>query len=125
MFMQRGQTVMIDVMITNPATSTKVDTDQSHLKPGITATRAYNVKLSKYKDIHHDEFIVLPFIIETGGRIHKAACNWIDSLVQEDDDNNITRRLIKSTYRKITSTLMFKQGAMLHRYLEQQAFERI
>ena len=115
---------MIDVMITNPATSTKVNMEHSHLKPGITAARAYKIKMRKYRDIRQDEFIVLPFIIETGGRIHKAACNWIDSLVQEDDNNNITRRLIKSMYRKITSTRMFKQGAMIHRYLEQQAFER-
>ena len=120
----RGHTVMIDVMVTNPATSTKINTQQSHLKPGITAARAYNVKLSKYKDVQQSEFRFLPFIIETGGRIHKAACNWLDSLIQEDDDNNITRRLIKSTYRRITSTLMFKQGAMLHRYLEQQALDR-
>ena len=40
----RGKTVMIDVMITNPATSTKVNTEQSDLKPGITAARAYKVK---------------------------------------------------------------------------------
>ncbi len=64
--------------------------------PGLAAEAYAAVKVAKYAD--QDNFI--PFILETGGRVNKAARDWLDALtapypgeqVPSQDDIRGTRR---------------------------------
>lgn len=68
-----GETVMIDFMVTCPATKSKVLLNQTDVVPGRAAQLGYNMKKAKYAEVDRSTFKVLPFVIETGGRIHHKA----------------------------------------------------
>ena len=111
-----GKVTMVDIMITGPATSFKVKTHETHLYPGRAAQLGFTGKKSKWRnaDIEETEFKLLPFVIETGGRIHKAACQWLDGIAKGGDMS--TCLAVKQVYKAIARQLNFMQADMLHQY---------
>ena len=111
-----GKVTMVDIMITGPATSFKVKTHETHLYPGRAAQLGFTGKKSKWRnaDIEETEFKLLPFVIETGGRIHKAACQWLDAIAKGGDMG--TCLAVKQVYKAIARQLNFMQADMLHQY---------
>ena len=111
-----GKVTMVDIMITGPATSCKVNTHETHLYPGRAAQLGFTVKKSKWRNagIEETEFKLLPFVIETGGRIHKAACQWLDAIAKGGDMG--TCLAVKQVYKTIARQLNFMQADMLHQY---------
>ena len=109
-------TTLIDVIITGPATMNKVTQHSTHLIPGQAAQLGYNGKKSKWRlaGIEETEFKLLPFVIETGGRIHKAACQWLDAIAKGGDMG--TCLAVKQVYKAIARQLNFMQADMLHQY---------
>ena len=72
---------LLDIGITCPATASHVSR-KSHLIPGVAASYYYATKRKKYRDVRH----FIPFIIETGGRLHDRARDFIDDIVDEEGD---------------------------------------
>ena len=68
-------TWILDVGVVCPGTQRYVD-QGSGTTPGLAAEAYAAVKVAKYAD--QDNFI--PFILETGGRVNKAARDWLDAL---------------------------------------------
>ena len=101
-------------MVTCPATKSKVETNQTDEVPGRAAQLGYNMKMAKYSKVDQSTFTVLPFVIETGGRIHHKACEWLDAIAE--DGNLATRIAVKNIYKNITRKLQFLQADMLWRF---------
>ena len=72
---KHGNTRILDVGVVCPGTQRYVD-QGSGTTPGLAAEAYAAVKAAKYAD--QDNFI--PFILETGGRVNKAARDWLDAL---------------------------------------------
>ena len=53
--------------------------------PGLAAEAYAAVKVAKYAD--QDNFI--PFILETGGRVNKAARDWLDALTAPEPGEQV------------------------------------
>ena len=53
--------------------------------PGLAAEAYAAVKVAKYAD--QDNFI--PFILETGGRVNKAARDWLDALTAPESGEQV------------------------------------
>ena len=90
--------------------------------PGHAAEAYAAVKVAKYAD--QDNFI--PFILETGGRVNKAARDWLDDLtapepgeqVPSQDDhpwNPQTRTTTETVLREAMQALVRVQAHMLAR----------
>lgn len=110
-----GVTTMIDVMITNPATRHKVTAFETHIVTARAAQIGYNnVKKHKMAGVDEAEFKTLPFIIETGGRIHYKACEWLDAIA--DNGSIYARMVVRNIYKAIAHQLNFVQADMLHQY---------
>jgi hypothetical protein len=74
---KHGNTWILDGGVVCPGTQRYVD-QGSGTTPGLAAEAYAAVKVAKYAD--QDNFI--PFILETGGRVNKAARDWLDALSQ-------------------------------------------
>jgi hypothetical protein len=72
---KHGNTWILDVGVVCPGTQRHVD-QGSGTTPGLAAETYAAVKAAKYAD--QDNFV--PFILETGGRVNKAARDWLDAL---------------------------------------------
>ncbi len=91
--------------------------------PGLAAETYAAVKAAKYAD--QDNFI--PFILETGGRVNKAARDWLDALTapepgeqvpspsQDDHPWNPQARTTTETVREAMQALVRVQAHMLAR----------
>ncbi len=86
---KHSNTWILDVGVVCPGTQRYVD-HGSGTTPGLAAEAYAAVKVAKYAD--QDNFI--PFILETGGRVNKAARDWLDSLTAPDPGEHLrgTRR---------------------------------
>ena len=104
-----------------PGTQRYVD-QGSGTTPGLAAEAYAAVKVAKYAD--QDNFI--PFILETGGRVNKAARDWLDDLtapepgeqVPSQDDhpwNPQTRTTTETVLREAMQALVRVQAHMLAR----------
>ena len=104
-----------------PGTQRFVD-QGSGTTPGLAAEAYAAVKAAKYAD--HDNFI--SFILETGGRVNKAARDWLDALtapepgeqVPSQDDlpwNPQTRTTTETVIREAMQALVRVQAHMLAR----------
>ncbi len=107
-----------------PGTQHYID-QGSGTTPGHAAEEAYAaVKAAKYADL--DNFI--PFMLETGGRINKAARDWLDALTapepgeqvpsQDEDDhpwNPQARTTTETVLRESMQALWRVQAHMLAR----------
>ncbi len=67
---KHGNTWILDVGVVCPRTQRYVD-QGSGTTPGLAAEAYAAVKAAKYADL-------VPFILETGGRVNKAARHWLD-----------------------------------------------
>ena len=82
---KHGNTWILDVGVVCPGTQRYVD-QGSGTTPGHAAEAAYAaVKAAKYAD--QDNFI--PFILETGGRVNKAARDWLDALTAPEPGEQV------------------------------------
>ena len=70
----------------------------------------FTAKTNMYKDDIQPGYIHLPFIIETGGRVHAAARRWLDAIMQAD-------QRIHCVYREIGHTLVHRQSPMLYDFM--------
>jgi len=85
--------------------------------PGLAAEAYAAVKAAKYAD--QDNFI--PFILETGGRVNKAARDWLDALtapepgeqVPSQDDHPQARTTTETVLREAMQALVRVQAHML------------
>lgn len=111
-----GTTYMIDVTIASVATDARVRNDKTHLVPGAAANNAYKDKLAKYNKDLSPSYVFLPFAIETGGRIHPKACEFLDSIARE---SALHHRAIQATYRTVARCLMYQQTWMLKKYADE------
>ena len=109
-----------------PGTQRYVD-QGSGTTPGLAAEAYAAAKVAKYAD--QDNFI--PFILETGGRVNKAARDWLDALtapepgeqVPSQDDhpsrchpwNPQTRTTTETVLREAMQALVRVQAHMLAR----------
>ena len=118
---KHGNTWILDVGVVCPGTQRYVD-QGSGTTPGLAAEAYAAVKVAKYAD--QDNFI--PFILETGGRVNKAARDWLDALtapepgeqVPSQDDhpwNPQTRTTTETVLREAMQALVRVQAHMLAR----------
>ncbi len=56
--------------------------------PGLAAEAYAAVKAAKYAD-QDDNVINIPFILETGGRVNKAARDWLDTLTAPEPGEQV------------------------------------
>jgi hypothetical protein len=70
---KHGNTWILDVGVVCPGTQRYVD-QGSGTTPGLAAEAYAAVKVANYADQEH----FIPFILETGGRVNKAARDWLD-----------------------------------------------
>ena len=105
-----------------PGTQQRYVDQGSGTTPGLAAEAYAAVKVAKYAD--QDNFI--PFILETGGRVNKAARDWLDALtapepgeqVPSQDDhpwNPQTRTTTETVLREAMQALVRVQAHMLAR----------
>jgi hypothetical protein len=73
-----------------PGTQCCVD-QGSGTMPGLAAEAYAAVKAAKHAD--QDNFI--PFILETGGRVNKAARDWLDALTTPSDAARAMQALVR------------------------------
>jgi len=87
-----GKQIILDVMVTCPAAPSMVQTHNSHRIPGAAAVRAVKIKNRKYgRSVpEHTEFV--PFVIETGGRLAKTTCVWLDSFWKNVSDPKLRKQ---------------------------------
>jgi hypothetical protein len=95
----------------------------SGTSPGLAAEAYAAVKVAKYAD--QDNFI--PFILETGGRVKKAARDWLDTLTAPEPGskcpakttthgwNPQTRTTTETVLREAMQALVRVQAHMLSR----------
>lgn len=114
---------MVDVMVTCPATRSKVETNQTDEVQGRAAQLGFNNKTAKYHDVDQSAFTVLPFVIETGVRIHHKACEWLDAFAE--GGNLATRLAVKNIYKTIARKLQFLQADMIWRYNKMHIWDPI
>ena len=110
-----GNIWLLDVGITCPATTRSVTTLKTHLKPGAAGEAYHAKKAIKYAAT--DRYV--PFIIETGGRLHDVARDFIDELVDEGEQEN--RGAKRRIFRTITGTLERIQRYMMARIVTEIA----
>ena len=110
---------MIDIAVTCPATGSRLRLLNSNRIPGAAARQQYLEKVSKYKNAAHDEFTVVPFVIETGGYIHRVAREYLDTIAANGD--NATKIAVRNCYSVICRELTYSQTNMLVRYNKQHS----
>jgi hypothetical protein len=77
-----GKTWQIDVRFACPATRSRVDTRHTDTKPGAAARLAYGDKVRAYRGIQHALVgELLPFVVETGGRLAAKSIRSLKELV--------------------------------------------
>ncbi len=81
---KHGNTWILDVGVVCPGTQRYVD-QGSGTTPGVAAEASAAVKAAKNAD--KDNFI--PFILETGGRVNKAARDWLDALTAPEPGEQV------------------------------------
>ena len=74
-----GKQIILDVMVTCPAAPSMVSRHSSHLIPGAAAVHGVKKKNEKYLSELPSSIEFVPFVIETGGRLAKTTCKWLDS----------------------------------------------
>ena len=106
----------VDVHVTCPATAAQVN-EGSHLVQGTAADRAYQRKLAKYAPVlggvrnregrleSVQQF--QPFIVETGGLVHRKSVEWLDALLVDGP------RALAKCYSIVMETLDRNHGKML------------
>ena len=106
----------VDVQVTCPATAAQVN-EGSHLVQGTAADRAYQRKLAKYAPVlggvrnregrleSVQQF--QPFIVETGGLVHRKSVEWLDALLVD------APRALAKCYSIVMETLDRNHGKML------------
>ena len=109
----QGRITILDIGITCPATASHVKRG-SHKIPGIAAKQYHATKLKKYAD-SPTHFV--PFIIETGGRLHDVARDFIDDIVDEKVDGQ--RGMKTRIFKGIADALHFSQSYMLAAHIEE------
>ncbi len=57
--------------------------------PGLAAEAYAAVKVAKYADRDADQDNFIPFILETGGRVNKAARDWLDALTAPEPGEQV------------------------------------
>jgi hypothetical protein len=93
---KHGNTWILDVGVVCPGTQHYVD-QGSGTTPGLAAEAYAAVKAVKYAD--QDNFI--PFILETGGHVNKAARDWLDALTAPDQaSKSPSRTTTRGTRRR-------------------------
>ena len=110
---------MIDIAVTGPATNCRVRDLHTDCIPGASAQRQYLDKVEKYRNAAHDEFTVVPFVIETGGYIHHVARKYLDDIAANGD--NVTKIAVRHCYSVICRELTYSQTNMLVKYNEQHS----
>jgi hypothetical protein len=115
---KNGVVTYLDIGVTCPASRNKVTVNQTHLVPGAAAAAYHVIKANKYAnlpaDIHY-----LPFIVETGGRLHIVARDFINQLIDKADMQN--RGLRSKAFSAISSSLCKDQSHMLATIVKQIA----
>ncbi len=86
-FIKHCNTWVLDVGVVCPGTQRYVD-QGSGTTPGLAAEASAAVK-AKYAD--QDNFI--PFILETGGHVNKAARDWLDALTAPEPGEQVPKTL--------------------------------
>jgi hypothetical protein len=125
MLIKGTQKYFIDIMITCPATARRV-AGGSAVRAGVTAVRAYRMKKAKYErimqkdtrlsDAERVRFMenVIPFVMETGGRIHPESRKWLESVCQGN------RATLKACYRALQEELDIRHSWMLAHFVRER-----
>ena len=106
----------VDVQVPCPATAAQVN-EGSHLVEGTAADRAYQRKLAKYAPVlggvrnREGQLESVqnfqPFIVETGGLVHRKSIEWLDALLVD------APRALAKCYSIVMETLDRNHGKML------------
>lgn len=117
---KNGETFYVDLTVTCPATTTMVEHD-SHKQQGVAARRAHRRKLQKYapilqggRPLHAEANAIpgfVPFVIETGGYVHRQSREWLDNLLSEEPQT------LSRCYRSMLGELMRCQATMMAKYV--------
>ena len=75
----------------------------------------YMEKQRKCRDDVQPGYIHTPFIVETGGRVHDNARQWLDTIASDCEIMDAEQR-IHRVYREIGNTLVHQQAKMLKEY---------
>ena len=120
-----GTRYLLDIAIVCPSTKHMVETHHTHLQPGAAAAHKYAQKMRKYKeDIAAEDQSTtkfLPFVIETGHRIHQPAVEWLDRIAKHSPR---AKTQIQQVYSAISRQLMFSQLNMIVQFNKQQASQQ-
>jgi len=120
-----GTRYLLDVAIVCPATGHMVETHKTHLRPGAAAAHKYAEKINSYKkevaaeDQSTTKF--LPFVVETGHRMHHAAVEWLDRIANHSPR---AKTQVQHVYAAISRQLMFSQLNMIVQFNKQQASQQ-
>ena len=104
---KNGTAWLLDIGITCPATASNVNINHSDIIPGVAAKQYHALKLRKYSKLGLDPNTIVPFIIETGGRLHDVARDFVDDIVGDD---HASRRQI---FKAISDSLHHQQAYMM------------
>ena len=110
-----GSTYLLDVGVCSPGTASKVELNKTAEKPGAAGHMLYMEKQRKYRDDVQPGYIHIPFIVETGGRVHDKARQWLDTIASDSEIMDAEQR-IHRVYREIGNTLVHQQAKMLKEY---------
>ena len=81
----RNTIVLIDVSFVTPSTATRVRNWETHLVAEAASSRRHTAKLAKYTKIcKRADHGVIPFVIETSGRVYSQSAAWLDKIFPED-----------------------------------------
>ena len=84
------------------------------MTPGVAARQYHAAKCRKYADCT-TRFV--PFIVETGGRLHDTARDFIDELVDETVEGQKGMRT--RIFRGLADALHYSQSYMLAKHIEE------
>lgn len=77
-----GRVAYIDVAVIDPSAATNVRACESHLFEGRAAAMGEERKRAQYAGMAGD-FILLPFCVESSGRLGKEACNLLEMICRD------------------------------------------
>ena len=110
-----GTHYYLDIGIICPAAPGHVNKLKTHERPGAAADWYVQQKMSKYKDADNYR----PIVIETGGRIADASIEFLDSLIEEKDDDCIAKR--RSLYLTIIDEMTRQNTRMMTAIVKETA----
>ena len=112
-----GNKWYVDVGVTCPATQRMVGDRKTHLRAGAAAQWYREVKERNYRQLNLGNAVLVPFIVETGGRLDTKACEFIDTIAAGSTQQMRAARA--RIYKTIASRLVRSHMYMMAKILDQ------